>query len=80
LNEGFTVFVERKILGRLYGEENRDFASITGWEDKLHETIVKEFSPVHEYTKLCPNLPGIDPDDAFCRIPYEKVIFLISIF
>ena len=25
-----------------------------------------------EYTKLCPNLQGIDPDDAFSSVPYEK--------
>ncbi|KAI6179799.1 Leuk-A4-hydro-C domain-containing protein [Aphelenchoides besseyi] len=45
LNEGFTVFVERKILGRLYGEKERDFASLTGWEDRLLTTIHDTFSP-----------------------------------
>lgn len=87
LNEGFTVFVERKILGRLYGKVARDFDCITGWEDDLYNVIAREFSPVHEFTKLIPSLPGIDPDEgnfliqilinftviAFCSIPYEKV-------
>ncbi|KAI6230990.1 Leuk-A4-hydro-C domain-containing protein [Aphelenchoides besseyi] len=72
LNEGFTVFVERKILGRLYGEKERDFASITGWDDRLLTTIHDTFSPVHEYTKLIPCLGKADPDDAFSTIPYEK--------
>lgn len=31
LNEGHTVFVERKIMGRLFGEKHRQFAMIGGW-------------------------------------------------
>lgn len=31
LNEGHTVFLERKIIGRLYGEAHRQFAFIGGW-------------------------------------------------
>jgi len=38
----------------------------------LEECVFEEFNPEHEYTKLIPNLIGVDPDDAFCRIPYEK--------
>ncbi|CAD5205359.1 unnamed protein product [Bursaphelenchus okinawaensis] len=72
LNEGFTVFVERKILGRLYGEEARQFDCLCGWEDRMLPCIKETFSPVHEYTKLIPRLVGVDPDDAFSTIPYEK--------
>ncbi|KAH7729607.1 leukotriene A-4 hydrolase [Aphelenchoides avenae] len=72
LNEGFTVFVERKIMGRIYGEPCRQFENITGWEDRLVPTILETFHPQHEYTKLIPNLKGVDPDDAFSTIPYEK--------
>ena len=32
LNEGFTVFLERKIHGRMYGELERQFESECGWE------------------------------------------------
>lgn len=72
LNEGFTVFVERKILSRLYGEKMRQFDCLTGWEDRMLPCINDTFSPVHEYTKLIPALKGVDPDDAFSTIPYEK--------
>ncbi|KAI1715474.1 peptidase family m1 domain-containing protein [Ditylenchus destructor] len=72
LNEGFTVFVERKIMGRLYGENLRDFEGLTGWEDTLLPTVNDVFHPNHEFTKLNPDLQGIDPDDAFSPIPYEK--------
>ncbi len=33
LNEGFTVFTERKIVGRLMGEPQRHFQAIGGWKD-----------------------------------------------
>ena len=33
LNEGFTVFTERKIVGRLAGESARHFAAIGGWKE-----------------------------------------------
>lgn len=33
---------------------------------------VADIGPEHEYTKLRPNLEGVDPDDAFSKIPYEK--------
>ncbi len=39
LNEGFTVFLERKIQGRLFGEKLRQFASQAGWEDVLLPTV-----------------------------------------
>ena len=71
LNEGFTVFIERKIKGRLKGEPERHFTTQLRWNE-LHECVHQEFDPEHEYTKLVPNLTGIDPDDAFCRVPYEK--------
>jgi len=72
LNEGFTVFVERKIMGRIYGEDLRQFENICGWEDRLIPTINETFHPAHEYTKLNPNLDGVDPDDSYSTIPYEK--------
>ena len=30
------------------------------------------FGAGHEFTKLCPSLKGVDPDDAFSGIPYVK--------
>jgi len=71
LNEGFTVFTERKIKGRMQGEAVRHFTALLRWKE-LEETVNKVFSPTHPYTKLVPDLVGVDPDDAFSRIPYEK--------
>ncbi len=70
LNEGFTVFVERKIIGRLHGEKSRQFACIGG-RTGLQEEI-KSMGETDPMTWLVPDLTGIDPDDAFSRVPYEK--------
>lgn len=39
LNEGFTVFVERKIAGRMAGSLVQDFEAITGI-NTLQETVI----------------------------------------
>ncbi|XP_071500890.1 leukotriene A-4 hydrolase-like [Diadema antillarum] len=71
LNEGFTVFVERKILGRMQGEKARHFAFIGGTKELLNAVMKYGFE--HKFTQLIPPLEGgIDPDDAFSSIPYEK--------
>ena len=62
LNEGFCVFIERKILGRLYGEDARQFSAILGWK-ALRESI-ELFGADNPLTSLMPDLKGIDPDDA----------------
>ncbi|PAV85463.1 hypothetical protein WR25_07007 [Diploscapter pachys] len=71
LNEGFTVFLERKIIGKLNGELERQFESEDGFENTLTETVNSVFGPHHEFTKLIPKLEG-DPEDAFSSVPYEK--------
>ncbi|XP_069682260.1 leukotriene A-4 hydrolase isoform X2 [Periplaneta americana] len=70
LNEGFTVFVERKILAKMHGEKARQFAAIGGLKD-LKDAIAAlgENNPL---TCLVPDLKGVDPDDAFSNVPYEK--------
>ncbi|EGC29991.1 leukotriene A4 hydrolase [Dictyostelium purpureum] len=72
LNEGFTVFVERKIIARLYGEEMFDFEAMNGLKH-LHDDV-EQFKKIDQepLTALKPNLDGIDPDDAFSSVPYEK--------
>lgn len=72
LNEGFTVFLERKIHGKMYGELERQFESESGFEEGLVRTVNDVFGPDHEYTKLVQNLGEADPDDAFSSVPYEK--------
>ncbi|KAI7861636.1 peptidase family M1-domain-containing protein [Spinellus fusiger] len=71
LNEGWTVFVERKIGARLHGEAERQFSSIIGW--KALKESVELFGVDSPATILMPDLSsGIDPDDYFSSVPYEK--------
>ncbi|KAK3835486.1 MAG: peptidase family M1-domain-containing protein [Linnemannia gamsii] len=70
LNEGFTVFVERKILGRMKGKEHSEFSAILG--HKSLQESVDHYGQDHPFTALRPCLRGEDPDDSFSRVPYEK--------
>ncbi|KAI9598489.1 peptidase family M1-domain-containing protein [Syncephalis fuscata] len=70
LNEGWTVFIERKIIGRLRGEPSRQFSAMLGFSSLRKD--IELFGVTSPLTALTPNLTGIDPDDAFSRVPYEK--------
>lgn len=70
LNEGFTVFVERKIVGRMKSRDHSEFSAILGYK-ALHESV-DHYGKEHPFTMLCPRLTGEDPDDAFSRVPYGK--------
>ncbi|KAJ5630562.1 uncharacterized protein N7484_010662 [Penicillium longicatenatum] len=70
LNEGWTVYLERRILAAIHGEAYRHFSAIIGW--KALTDSVEHFGHDHEFTKLITDLKGKDPDDAFSSIPYEK--------
>lgn len=71
LNEGFTVFTERKIVGRMRGEPARHFSAIMRFKE-LKYSICEVQGEDHPYTSLVPDLSGVDPDDAFSVVPYEK--------
>lgn len=70
LNEGFTKFIERKIVGAVYGEKFRHLASAVGYS--LLKEAVAFLGCDAETTKLQPCMLNVDPDEAFSRIPYEK--------
>jgi hypothetical protein len=70
LNEGFTVFAERRILEALDGPEHAALQAALGLRE-LHRAV-EEFHERPELTKLRTHLTGIDPDEAFSVVPYEK--------
>lgn len=70
LNEGWTTYLERRIIGAVHGEPHFHFSAIIG--RKALKESVDLFGAEHNFTKLIPNLSGQDPDDAFSSIPYEK--------
>jgi hypothetical protein len=70
LNEGFTVFAERRILEVLEGAEMAALHAAIGYQ-RLQQSFVQH-ADHPELTKLRTNLTGIDPDEAFSQVPYEK--------
>jgi len=70
MNEGFTVYLERKICKALHGSAAMHLEAITGWNSLIGS--VNAYGCCHKFTELHVNLKGCDPDDAFSSIPYEK--------
>ncbi len=70
LNEGFTVFVERRLLRALEGTESVALHSAMGRQTL--EDAVAGFRDRPGLTRLRTHLSGVDPDDAYSQVPYEK--------
>ena len=66
----FSRFLEDKIIGLLHGEQMRQFKGILGWKSLVDD--VEVFGPTNQLTALIPKLEGVDPDDSFSSVPYEK--------
>ncbi|MCP1996880.1 M1 family metallopeptidase [Flavobacterium sp. HSC-61S13] len=68
LNEGFTVYFERRIMEALEGKDYADMITVIGYQD-LKTSM--EMLPAN-LTSLYIDLDGINPDDAFSDVPYDK--------
>jgi len=75
LNEGFTVYFERRIMEALYGKDYSDMLTVLGYQD-LQETL-DELGRTSPDTRLKLSLEGRDPDDGMSDIAYEKGCFLL---
>ena len=75
LNEGFTVYAERRILEALEGKEVAGLHAALG-RKSLDEAVAR-FANRPELTKLRTSLAGVDPDDAYSQVPYEKGCLLL---
>ena len=78
LNEGFSVYAERRIVEALHGTEVAALQAALGKHD-LDEALAR-FADRPELQRLHTRLKGIDPDEALSEIPYEKgFLFLRTI-
>lgn len=68
LNEGYTVYVERRILEEVYGRRRAEMEAALGYQDLLQE--LKTHPPADQMLHI--SLTGRDPDDGATEIPYEK--------
>jgi leukotriene-A4 hydrolase len=75
LNEGFTVFAERRILEALAGPEVTALHAALG--RRALETALEHFRAHPQLTVLRTQLTGVDPDEVFSQIPYEKGYLLL---
>jgi leukotriene-A4 hydrolase len=81
LNEGFTTYLERRIVEAVYGKHVADMQAAIGVSDLAEARKTLE---VAGDRTLLPDLTGRDPDDAFSDVPYEQgrlfLVFLESKF
>lgn len=73
LNEGFTVYFERRIMEALYGESYADMLAVLGRQD-LEEDLA-ELDSKDTHLKL--ELKGRNPDDGMTDVAYEKGYFFL---
>src|SRR5690348_10739442 len=73
LNEGFTVYLERRILESVYGREREEMEAVLGRRE-----LVREMSSLPESDRVLHiELRGRDPDDGCTLVPYEKGALLL---
>lgn len=70
LNEGFTVYIERRILEAIYGRERAEIEAVLGREHLEIELAEMADRPGDQILHI--DLAGRDPDDAVTDIAYEK--------
>jgi aminopeptidase N len=69
LNEGFTTYLERRIVEAVYGKPRADMEAMIGMDDLIDGRKTIE---VARDRTLLPDLTGRDPDDAYSTVPYEQ--------
>ncbi len=73
LNEGFTVYIERRIQEAVYGRRREEMEAQLGRAELMHEMA----SLPAKDTVLHVDLTGRDPDDGMTLVPYEKGYLLL---
>lgn len=76
LNEGFTVYFERRIMEELYGKDYADMLNVLGYQD-LQNTL-NELGRNNDDTRLKLDLEGRDPDEGLTDVAYEKGNFFLQ--
>nr|WP_294896459.1 M1 family metallopeptidase [uncultured Pedobacter sp.] len=76
LNEGFTVYFERRIVEALYGEQEAKMQEVLGYQSLMND--IKEMGNKNPDTRLKFDYTGRNPDDGVTDIPYEKGYFFLK--
>lgn len=76
LNEGFTTYIERRVVEDIFGPERAAMEAVLGYAELKRE--LETFAPRDQV--LHDDLAGRDPDEGMTRIPYEKgALFLTTL-
>ena len=76
LNEGYTVYIERRIIERVYGRDRAEMEAALGRQELEDELAT--LPPRDQILHI--DLKGRDPDDGATSVPYEKgYLFLLSL-
>jgi leukotriene A-4 hydrolase/aminopeptidase len=68
LNEGFTTYLERRIIEAVYGLPRREMEATLG-----RRSLEEELAAMDERDEILHvDLKGRDPDEGFTGVPYEK--------
>ncbi|MFT6143606.1 MAG: aminopeptidase N [Myxococcota bacterium] len=76
LNEGWTVYAERRILEALYGSERATQAAALGRQHL--DSVIESRQASGRSTALTYSQEGLHPDDEFSQVPYEKGFLLVT--
>ena len=71
LNEGFTTYIESRIMEELRGRQYADMLRTLGRQD-MAKAVADAGGPTGADTRLQLDLTGRDPDDGMTDIAYEK--------
>jgi leukotriene-A4 hydrolase len=78
LNEGFTTYLERRIMEAVFGRPYSEMLAVLGRQ--VLDDLVQELGPESPDTHLRLALTGRDPDEGSTEIAYEKgALFLRTI-
>jgi len=77
LNEGFTVWAERRILEGLEGKDGAALHAAVGRNDL--DDAIRRFGADSPHTALRTHLQGIDPDEVYSEVPYEKGFLFLTL-
>ncbi len=68
LNEGFTTYLERRIIEAIYGRPREETEAVLA-----RQTLEKELAELEDRDEILHvDLAGRDPDEGFTNVPYEK--------
>ncbi|MBU8871562.1 MAG: M1 family metallopeptidase [Gemmatimonadales bacterium] len=77
LNEGFTVWAERRILEKSDGSEAKALSAAIGRNGLM--AAMKSFGEGSPFTKLKTDGKGKDPDEFYSLVPYEKGFLFVAL-